>query len=93
MQLESIAFETGERVHTMAEELKASVYVWLTSKGTLITADIEHPCHTRFLGYLLSVRAVLFLKELFLISSLLQIMWLFYHSSAYPYMFFPLLWM
>jgi len=40
MQLESIATETGVRAHAMVEELKASVYIWPSTKGTLITTDI-----------------------------------------------------
>jgi hypothetical protein len=40
MQLESIASETVVRARAMAEELKASVYVWPSTKGTLIATDI-----------------------------------------------------
>jgi len=40
MQLESIASETRARARAMAEELKASVYIWRSTKGALITTDI-----------------------------------------------------
>jgi len=40
MQLESIASETGVHAHAMAEELKSSVYIWPSPKGTLITTDV-----------------------------------------------------
>lgn len=40
MQLESIGPETGVRAHAMAEELKASVCIQRSSKGTLIRTDI-----------------------------------------------------